>query len=315
MRNINETIDRMAALCREIESGNEESQKELNILCWMVESSPEFARAAISRIGTGGGDAEPEAGDAGCSDDGKLDELKDALDKAKSLLAEADSENSRLKEENRKLDAKVSDLQDIFKKASDKAGAANAEILKNTEIIKNKHEKLALKYDEAKEKISALSAERDNLKCRVQSLEASIREKQKQTGTEKVILIKGTEEDMYLNEQMEIIIDILKKEVPNYEKGTRRRDILESVIKANPASGMPEKMSEKVKKALRDYAKLDAGTRQELTDAGISIEMGSKHYKLTYHDDPRYVTALSATPSDTRNGGRNAAKAIIKTMF
>ena len=43
-------------------------------------------------------------------------------------------------------------------------------------------------------------------------------------------------------------------------------------------------------------------------------QQDGKHYKLTYHGDPRYLVTVGKTPSDNRSGS-NTAAAIIKTML
>ena len=59
---------------------------------------------------------------------------------------------------------------------------------------------------------------------------------------------------------------------------------------------------------------MDRPLRQGLADIGFTITEDGKHYKLTYYGDSRYWTALSKTPSDTREG-KNAASIIINGML
>ena len=54
--------------------------------------------------------------------------------------------------------------------------------------------------------------------------------------------------------------------------------------------------------------------RQELLNLGFEITEIGKHYKLTYHGDPRYMVTIPKTPSDNRSGSNCAAK-INKMMF
>ncbi|MFM3222062.1 hypothetical protein AB8T91_28055, partial [Klebsiella pneumoniae] len=62
------------------------------------------------------------------------------------------------------------------------------------------------------------------------------------------------------------------------------------------------------------YTKMTPKVRGVLNDVGFSISEEGKHYKITYHGDPRYTYILPKTGSDYR-GALNAYSDISKKVF
>ena len=136
------------------------------------------------------------------------------------------------------------------------------------------------------------------------------------SNTGEVLLVKGSEEDFYPNEQAEIIIEILKEHLEKYvRKNSRRADILRSIIAANPVDGIPEKLKSTIKKAFEGYKQFNCVRISEaLKLAGLEVTVHSGHYKVRHGKDTRYMAEVAATPSD-RRAGKNAAAIINRLMF
>ena len=162
------------------------------------------------------------------------------------------------------------------------------------------------KYEKLAEEFQKLKLENERLHYRLESY----------SGTGNTIIVSGNENDLYPNEQREIIIDCLKDYLDKTVKcASRRADILRSIIDANHVEGIPDKYSKIIKTAFDGYTKFDcAKIMDALKETGIIVVDHTGHYKLQYHGDPRYIYEASATASDHR-AGKNAASIIINLMF
>ena len=89
-----------------------------------------------------------------------------------------------------------------------------------------------------------------------------------------------------------------------------RDDILEN----NPYKHLSDERKQKVKALCKGYKTVTGTMKQELADMGFELMEAGKHFKLTYHGDPRYLVTVGKTPSDNRSGS-NTAAAISKTML
>lgn len=110
-------------------------------------------------------------------------------------------------------------------------------------------------------------------------------------------------------------MDILKAAAGKMAKGTRRRDVIDSIMEANPVGGIPARNAGIVQKAMKGYRGMDPGVERALRETGIAFAVsGGNHVRLTYMDDSRYRVTLSSSTSD-RRAGENAAADIVKQMF
>lgn len=180
----------------------------------------------------------------------------------------------------------------------DKTYIAELEI-ENSEYTKN-YEKLA-------QELQKLKLENERLNYSLETY----------SGSGMPLIVSGNENDLYPKEQREIIIEILKDYLDKSIKDNcRRADILRSVIEANSVDGIPEKYRKIIKDAFDGYTKFNcAKILDALKETGIDIVDHTGHYKIQYHNDPRYSFEAAATPSDTRRAGKNAAAIINKLMF
>lgn len=156
------------------------------------------------------------------------------------------------------------------------------------------------------EEVSKLLSENRILKGRLEGARKA------GTPTDSKLLAAGEEKDLYPGERHEILMDILKSARKDMKKGTRRADILDDLIHANPVSGEPKRRSE----AVKGYRGLDENTKRKLGVLGIEgNEKHSKHYLLRYYGDSRYMVTMTASGSDAGRGGLNLASDIIRNFF
>lgn len=174
-------------------------------------------------------------------------------------------------------------------------------------------------------KMNTAAAMRDDLSCENNRLIAEnarmmqdierLKIKAEESGIP--LIMQGKEKDLYENEQREIIMEILKEyAAKSAEKGSRRADILSSVIDKNPVEGKPEQYRNIVKAGLNGYKAFEtADILKMLRETGIEITAHTGHYKIALKGDNRYVCEAAATCSDSGRGGKNLVSEINKKMF
>lgn len=128
------------------------------------------------------------------------------------------------------------------------------------------------------------------------------------------ILYLGEEEEFFQDEIRAIILDAIEHTLLNYASSTRRRTVLEDIIKNNNCKRRADERSEQLKNLLKGYKTMSGSMKRTLQDMGFVITEGGKHYKFTYYGDGRYMATLAKTPSDNRSG-MNIALEMIKDMF
>lgn len=200
---------------------------------------------------------------------------------------------------------------------NEKSVRINRELLKKYKSASDDNEALTEMLEEEMEKNARfrdeLSYENNRLVAEAARL-ALENERLRENGTP--LLMRGSEEDMYADEQREIVIDSLKKHLANsVDNGSRRGDILKSVIEVNPVKGTPERYKNILKKALEGYKTFETPKiKAALKETGIEIIEHTGHYKIALRGDHRYVCEAAATCSDSR-GGNNLISEINKKMF
>ncbi len=128
------------------------------------------------------------------------------------------------------------------------------------------------------------------------------------------LIFYGEESDFYEGEIREIVMEVLREYVKNYQENSRREHIITDLLENNTFSMVPEERKEKVKRILKGYTNMSNTMKRDLEDMGFSVSGDGKHYKLTYFEDQRYVATMAKTCSDAR-AGNNLASVISKKMF
>lgn len=176
-------------------------------------------------------------------------------------------------------------------------------------------------YDQLEKELAAESEQRNNLSYEVNMLRAEnarlTNENMRLSENGTPIIMHGEENDYYEDEQREVIMDILAEYLAkSVTKGSRRADIIESVIKANSVKGTPKKYREIIKSAVNGYKNFDSGKiAKALKETGIEIIEHTGHYKIAFHGDRRYTCEAAATCGDAAKGGKNLFSEIDNTMF
>ncbi|MBQ9031957.1 MAG: hypothetical protein IJ106_10985 [Parasporobacterium sp.] len=277
MKDIKELAARIRELHREYLQGKETSLEELQTLAWVAEIPVDFVQELLSLEDVPGQDAE--------TDKEILDAYSDAL-----------RELEELKQENAKLQESADDARE--KTGEAQKHQADAEDFKN----------LAESYSRELEDLKAL---RDSDQARIRSLEDALKKKDRKCVT---LLCYGDEKNLYPGEQTEIVMDILSGILKNLPEGSRRKDILESVVDANPVQGIPKILALQVKQLFREDRQMDDRFEADLKKMGFDVKRVNKHYSLSYRGDDRYTATVPSTKSDKR-AGQNLASEIVKKMF
>lgn len=158
--------------------------------------------------------------------------------------------------------------------------------------------------------VKELTERNDRLAEENQRLQSRLR------GTEgKPVLVQGDEDELFPDEMLAIVTDILGEYLKTgCRNQSRRKDVVEDLLKKNTCQNPVGERTEKIKKALKGYKTLGSTEKRTLQDLGFVITEEGRHYKGTYYGDGRYTVTLSKTPSDSRSG-MNVAMEIIKNMF
>ncbi len=130
------------------------------------------------------------------------------------------------------------------------------------------------------------------------------------------LIVRGKEADLYPNEVREIIMDVLKSARANIVmNGTRRADVVDDILKANPVEGAPNARARALQAAFKGYVGMDAALRKKLSDLGVTSPVKiSSHHKAVYYGDNRYKVSVSASCSDRKGGDNTAAEMIRKFL-
>lgn len=203
---------------------------------------------------------------------------------------------------------------------NERTNLANSELLRRYRNASSENDILTEMYSELEAKMAEEARLRDKLSYENNMLLAENArlhlENERLSGGGVPLIMRGAEADLYSSEQYEVIIDILKEYLAKYvADGTRRADIIRSIIEANPANGTPEKCRAAIRAALDGYKAFEtAKITKALKQTGIEIIEHTGHYKIALGGDHRYVCEAAATCSDNR-GGLNLISEINNIMF
>lgn len=128
------------------------------------------------------------------------------------------------------------------------------------------------------------------------------------------VLYLGDEDEFYLGEIKEMILDAVADKLKNLGNKTRRADVLNDILQNNDYKKIYEQREKTVKNIFQDYKTMSGTLKQQLQKLGFEITEEGKHYRLVYYGDRRYNTTISKTGSDWREG-KNIASRILKNMM
>ena len=163
--------------------------------------------------------------------------------------------------------------------------------------------------EDLKRQISALGRENESLRYENQGLRSRL-----QASQGVPVLFYGHEQGFFKDEIKDFVLLALEDARKNALPQSRKSDVLRDVIEANGgAKSAHARMRDKedmLKRLFKGYRTLTSPIRQELQRLGFTITDDGKHYKLTYHDDGRYWTAIAKTSSDVRAGNNDSTRLI-----
>ncbi len=118
------------------------------------------------------------------------------------------------------------------------------------------------------------------------------------------MIASGTE-DFYPDEQKDFIISILNQVKEKMERDgsikNRRYELIQALIKANPANGEAVHIMNELKAIFNGDFKWNPSMKSRLKSIGFNVnDSGTGHIKITFHDD-KYFFTVACTPSDPRS--------------
>lgn len=128
------------------------------------------------------------------------------------------------------------------------------------------------------------------------------------------LLIMGDTNEFYENETKDIILDELYQSLDHIPQKTRRRELIQGVLKANDFQHRQEERQSQVKRILKGPIIMTPSLKKGLESLGFQVNYCGKHAKCEYYGDDRYVAVMPLTGRDYR-AGMNQASEIIKFMM
>lgn len=170
-------------------------------------------------------------------------------------------------------------------------------------------------FDTFSDDLERLQCQVNELTNNNEALKAEIIGLREKLDSERIpILFLGEEEELFTGEIKDIVLSVLSDALNNVPESSRRRDVLDDIIKQNNYARVLEARQAELKNTMKAYQRMTSLIKQILNDLGIEISEDGKHYKLKYFGDSRYVESLSKTPSDGR-GNKNMISQIINKML
>lgn len=177
--------------------------------------------------------------------------------------------------------------------------------LKSAEALQKELAILRQQYEDLEKETGYLRKRYDELKEEYEKLQQYVTENAQPPRVEydgAQFIEPGAENDFYTGERKDILLSVLDDALVSLKPGSRRRDVVFSVLAANGGEKRQKKRAEELKTILRGYVSMDAAVRNRLQKFGFVISGAGKHYELTYFGDKRYAYTISKTAGDGRVG-------------
>ncbi len=259
--------------------------------------------------------------------------LKSDFEKQKKATADAEAKVREAEKKAKKLEADNAKLKEQADRAVGQIEFANKE--------KNKIQK---KLDEAVRTKEALEAEKEKEKAdapdsdRIAELEQKLADREKELYDAKndietfkallsenkpddnagsTLLVRGNEKDIYPNEIRDMVLECLA-EAKTDEIAVRRNDVINDILQENHYNGSLKGIRKSVRDALGSAstgAEIVNGLQPIADKLNMKLMATSKHRKIMFNGDKRYLVVAPSTPSDAESSGRNLAATIIKKML
>ena len=187
----------------------------------------------------------------------------------------------------------------------------------DVESLKKELSILRQKYDSLEKETGHLRKRYDELKEEYEKLQQYIAgsvQPPRVEYEEAQFIEPGAENDFYTGERKDILLSVLEDALASLKPGSRRRDVVASVIAANGGGEKQRAREKELKAILRGYVSMDASVRTRLQKFGFVINGAGKHYILVYYGDNRYAYTISKTAGDGQ-AGVNAGASIATLVL
>ena len=197
---------------------------------------------------------------------------------------------------------RIGEQKEEVRKALLEKEKAEGEISEYFDEFDADNEKLKLRIEELMQRNTRLEAEVNGLRTRLSS------------SGQVPVLFGGKETDLYPGEISEMVLDAVSDGLERTRGEGRRADVYGDILQSNGYVNLRRKRQAEVKRIFTGYRVMTGSMKKDLEELGITVTGDGKHYKLAYYGDPRYVSVISKTGSDRREGA-NVAAVINATMM
>lgn len=187
----------------------------------------------------------------------------------------------------------------------------------DAESLKKELSILRQKYDSLEKETGHLRKRYDELKEEYEKLQQYVAgsvQPPRVEYEEAQFIEPGAENDFYTGERKDILLSVLEDALASLKPGSRRRDVVASVIEANGGGEKQRAREKELKAILRGYVSMDASVRTRLQKFGFVINGAGKHYNMVYYGDNRYAYTIAKTAGDGR-AGVNAGASIATLVL
>ncbi len=192
----------------------------------------------------------------------------------------------------------------------------------NEELIKMYEEELSKKdfdIDQRNNRIKILEEKNNELHSQVDYYRFSLENKSAGSSEYGSIVLDSQEIDFFENEQNDIILKLIKKEINTMQADinqteTRKYHVLKSIMQQNEIKNDADNIIQEIRNLFSGGAKINRAFKSKLKELGFKINETGKHYELLYRDDSRYSFTLARTTSDGRSF-KNMGTKILKNVF
>lgn len=135
----------------------------------------------------------------------------------------------------------------------------------------------------------------------------------------KTVDFSVTESDLYEGELQTVVLKVLQKERDSMKddpnaSGSRKFHVLSDILDHNFPRTTDTVLTERLRSALREGTVTKDGIgRLSASDFSVT-RLKNNHFKITFHNDERYTTIVSSTPSDSRSG-QNCVSDFANKLF
>ncbi|MFR6037215.1 coiled-coil domain-containing protein [Desulfovibrio piger] len=127
------------------------------------------------------------------------------------------------------------------------------------------------------------------------------------------VLLRGDSVDSYRNQTYETLLDILEDARRSAEDGTRRKNIINELLEANPRTDNKENLARELKRIFSGYTSMNNSIKSSLRRLGFQVD-DSKHHKIFFTNYPELASTLPTSGSDYR-GWQNDLSDLKKKLL